>query len=77
MGILAVVGHLKLVRVPSALWGEWLGDFESLLALSARHDLCGLVFIVFVIQKYSEVFNTRESKEMVGKSSYLSVLLVS
>lgn len=55
----------------------WLGDFESLLALSTRHNLCGLVFIVLVIQKYSEVINTRESEEMVGRSSYLSVLLVS
>lgn len=77
VGILADVGHLKVARVPSTLWAVWLGDFESLLALSTRHNLCGLVFIVLVIQKYSEVINTRESEEMVGRSSYLSVLLVS
>lgn len=76
-GILAAMGHLKPVRAPSVLWGEWLGDLESLLALSARHNFCSLGFIVFVIQIYSEVVNTREHEEVVGKSSCSSALLVS
>lgn len=69
LGISADVGHLKPVRVPSALWGEWPGDFEPLLALSASHNLCGLGFIVFVIQKCSKLLIPGKAKKWLARAA--------